>query len=36
MTTKSGDGRVPGLNEDSFQEKQNEITIASRETPPNS
>jgi len=32
MTKKSGDGRVSGLNEDSFQEKQIEITIVSRET----
>ena len=34
MTEKSGDGGVSGLNEDSFQEKQNKITIVSRETKP--
>jgi hypothetical protein len=32
MTKKSGDGRVSALNEGSFQEKRNEITIVSRET----
>jgi len=36
MTKKSGDERVSGLNEESFQEKQNEITIVSRETTPTS
>jgi len=36
MTKKSGDGRVSGLNEESFQEKQNEITIVPRETSANS
>jgi len=36
MTTKSGDGRVSGLNEETAQEKQNEITIVSRETKFNS
>jgi len=36
MTKKSGDERVSCLNEESFQEKQNEITIVSRETPSNS
>ncbi|MBQ3860062.1 MAG: hypothetical protein II779_06015, partial [Clostridia bacterium] len=32
MTKKSGDGRASALNEESSQEKQNEITIVSRET----
>ena len=32
MTKRSGDGRVPGLNEESFREEQTEITIVSRET----
>ena len=34
MTKKSGDERASCLNEESFQEKQNEITIVSRETMP--
>jgi len=36
MTKISGDERVSSLNEDSFQEKQNEIAIVSRETSANS